>query len=169
MPAPTALKKAESTPLAADVPSAAQGRFSLFGFAFTGILKANSHVDNDQEFLLDAADVASADAEVMVPEAQDEDDDMAIDEEGRPRFAPSKDIVRRNTAYWAIKSCVADVYLGSYGQNRNTKSTHPTSSHDTVETIMAFYLPSHCGAFETTVPHEHQAENRRAKNIQIHH
>lgn len=51
-------------------------------------------IDNDQEFLLDAADVASADAEVMVPEAQDEGDSMAIDEEGRPRFAPSKDIVR---------------------------------------------------------------------------
>lgn len=93
MPAPTALKKAESTPLAADVPSAAQGRFSLSEFAFTRTLKANSRIDNDQEFLLDAADVTSADAEMMVPEAQDEGDNMAIDEEGRPRFAPSKDIV----------------------------------------------------------------------------
>lgn len=168
MPAPTALKKAESTPLA-DVPSAAQGRFALYTFAFVKTLGTNSRIDNDQEFLLDAADVASADAEVMVPEAQDEDDNMAIDEEGRPRFAPSKDIVRRNAAYWDIKGYFTDVYLGSYGQNRNTKSTHPTSSHDTIETIMAFYLPSHCGAFKTTVPHEHQAENRRAKNIQIHH
>lgn len=98
MPAPTAIKKAESTPLAADVPSAAQGIFSLSGFAFIGTHRTNSHIDNDQEFLLDAADVASADAEVMVPEAQDEGDNMAIDEEGRPRFAPSKDIVRRNAA-----------------------------------------------------------------------
>lgn len=72
MPAPTALKKAESTPLVADVPSPAQ--------------------DNDQEFLLDAADAASAEAEVMVPEAVDAENSMAIDEEGRPRFAPSKDI-----------------------------------------------------------------------------
>jgi RNA-binding protein PNO1 len=94
MPAPTALKKAESTPLAADVPSAAQGRFLLPRFTLTGTIKANSSIDNDQEFLLDAADVASADAEVMVPEAQDEGDNMAIDEEGRPRFAPSRDIVR---------------------------------------------------------------------------
>lgn len=66
--------------------------------SFIGTLRTNSRIDNDQEFLLDAADVASADAEVMVPEAQDEGDNMAIDEEGRPRFAPSKDIVRRNAA-----------------------------------------------------------------------
>lgn len=94
MPAPTALKKAESTPLAADVPSAAQGRIFSPIFAFARALRANLLLDNDQEFLLDAADVASADAEMMVPEAQDEGDNMAIDEEGRPRFAPSKDIVR---------------------------------------------------------------------------
>jgi RNA-binding protein PNO1 len=58
-------------------------------------LKTNSRIDDNQEFLLDAPDAASADAEVMIPEAQDEDDSMAIDEEGRPRFAPSKDLVRR--------------------------------------------------------------------------
>lgn len=63
-------------------------------FAFARGLKADLRIDNDHEFLLDAADVASADAEVIVPEAQDESDSMAIDEEGRPRFAPSKDIVR---------------------------------------------------------------------------
>lgn len=61
---------------------------------FSGrIFKAYSCIDNDQEFLLDAADAASAEAEVMVPEAVDAENSMAIDEEGRPRFAPSKDIV----------------------------------------------------------------------------
>lgn len=60
------------------------------------IIKAHPCIDNDQEFLLDAADAAAAEAEVMVPEAADAENSMAIDEEGRPRFAPSKDIVCRN-------------------------------------------------------------------------
>lgn len=67
----------------------------MFFEYFSGrTLKAYSCIDNDQEFLLDAADAASAEAEVMVPEAVDAEN-MAIDEEGRPRFAPSKDIVCR--------------------------------------------------------------------------
>lgn len=37
-----------------------------------------------------------AEAEVLVPETTDASNSMAIDEEGRPRFAPSKDIVRSN-------------------------------------------------------------------------
>ncbi|KAH7017874.1 hypothetical protein EDB80DRAFT_889022 [Ilyonectria destructans] len=72
MPAPTALKQAEDTPLATSVPLPA---------------------DNDEEFLLDAPDALPEDGSAFaVMEEGSSDDGMAIDEEGRPRFAPAKDI-----------------------------------------------------------------------------
>lgn len=72
MPAPTALKQAEDTPLATSVPLPA---------------------DNDEEFLLDAPDALPDDGTAFaVVEEGSSDDGMAIDEEGRPRFAPAKDI-----------------------------------------------------------------------------
>ncbi|KAK7416101.1 pre-rRNA-processing protein pno1 [Neonectria punicea] len=70
MPAPTALKQAEDTPLATSVPLPP---------------------DNDEEFLLDAPDALPTDPSAVVVAEQDSDDGMAIDEEGRPRFAPAKD------------------------------------------------------------------------------
>ncbi|KAF5020262.1 hypothetical protein F66182_7710 [Fusarium sp. NRRL 66182] len=72
MPAPTALKKAEDAPLAVDVPLPVE--------------------DNDDEFLLDAPDALATDANVLVPVTESNEDSMAIDEEGRPRFAPARDI-----------------------------------------------------------------------------
>ncbi|KAJ3519467.1 hypothetical protein NM208_g14116 [Fusarium decemcellulare] len=74
MPAPTALKKAEDAPLATDIPLPA--------------------AENDEEFLLDAPDPLPADSNAVVPVEEDNEDGMAIDEEGRPRFAPARDIVR---------------------------------------------------------------------------
>lgn len=71
MPAPTALKKAEDAPLATDIPLPV--------------------AENDEEFLLDAPDALPADANAVVP-VEDNEDGMAIDEEGRPRFAPARDI-----------------------------------------------------------------------------
>ena len=72
MPAPTALKQAEDAPLALDVPLPVEG--------------------NDEEFLLDAPDALPTDADVLVPVEESNENGMAIDEEGRPRFAPARDI-----------------------------------------------------------------------------
>ncbi|KAF5658335.1 pre-rrna-processing pno1 [Fusarium heterosporum] len=72
MPAPTALKQTEDAPLALDVPLPVEG--------------------NDDEFLLDAPDALSTDANVLVPVEESNENGMAIDEEGRPRFAPARDI-----------------------------------------------------------------------------
>lgn len=80
MPAPTALKKADDAPPSNVLPGEAQ---------------------QDEELLLDAADLpADGDSELIlqkVPRSQEGEEDgegMAIDEEGRPRFAPGRDIVR---------------------------------------------------------------------------
>ncbi|CAF3574720.1 pre-rRNA-processing protein pno1 [Fusarium graminearum] len=70
MPAPTALKQAESAPLANDISLPVEGA--------------------DEEFLLDAPGAEDADANVLVP--VEDSNDMQIDEEGRPRFAPARDI-----------------------------------------------------------------------------
>ncbi|KAL2756877.1 hypothetical protein ACRALDRAFT_1049112 [Sodiomyces alcalophilus JCM 7366] len=78
MPAPTALKKADDAP-PSDIPL--------------------SGAQQDEELLLDAPDLpADVDSELIlqkVPRSQEGEEDgdgMAIDEEGRPRFAPSRDI-----------------------------------------------------------------------------
>ncbi|CEJ93390.1 Putative Pre-rRNA-processing protein PNO1 [[Torrubiella] hemipterigena] len=71
MPAPTALKQAEDTPLPeATAPQDAAG----------------------DEFLLDTAEPMSDAIEFISPEDPEGDESMAVDEEGRPRFAPAKDI-----------------------------------------------------------------------------
>lgn len=70
MPAPTVLKQAESAPLANDISLPVEGA--------------------DEEFLLDAPGAEDADANVLVP--VEDSNDMQIDEEGRPRFAPARDI-----------------------------------------------------------------------------
>lgn len=49
--------------------------------------------DNEDEFLLDAPDAVAAEGEIFAPQDDGADETMAIDEEGRPRFAPAKDIV----------------------------------------------------------------------------
>ncbi|PHH92232.1 hypothetical protein CDD83_8343 [Cordyceps sp. RAO-2017] len=75
MPAPTGLKKADRVQPASEDPPAAQ--------------------EQDDEFLLDALDSTSIDVQepAAAPQDRDGDDDaMAIDEEGRPRFAPTRDI-----------------------------------------------------------------------------
>ncbi|KAG8412426.1 pre-rRNA-processing protein pno1 [Metarhizium acridum] len=73
MPAPTALKKAEETPLQA-------------------VEALSQTQDNGDEFLLGEPDAMPVDADTAPIADEQEDDSMAIDEEGRPRFAPSRDI-----------------------------------------------------------------------------
>jgi RNA-binding protein PNO1 len=73
MPAPTAVKKAEETPLEV-------------------VAEPLPQENNEDEFLLDAPDVPLAEGDFLGPKEQDGEESMAIDEEGRPRFAPAKDI-----------------------------------------------------------------------------
>lgn len=60
----------------------------------TGGSKANQDLETGtEEFLLDANEPMSGDIEFIAPQEPEASDAMAIDEEGRPRFAPAKDIV----------------------------------------------------------------------------
>jgi hypothetical protein len=66
---------------------------------------SDSGPGNDEEFLLDAPDALPTDADVLVPVEESNENGMAIDEEGRPRFAPARDIVSLTRA---IKLSVCD-------------------------------------------------------------
>lgn len=48
----------------------------------------------DDEFVLEASETVPVDMDAVLQPVKDSEDTMAIDEEGRPRFAPSRDIVR---------------------------------------------------------------------------
>jgi len=73
MPAPTALKQVEETPLEA-------------------VDASLQKPGDEEEFLLEEPNSWPMDGEPAPLADEPEDDSMAIDEEGRPRFAPSRDI-----------------------------------------------------------------------------
>jgi RNA-binding protein PNO1 len=95
MSAPTALKKAEDAPPAVDVALPVEGmkKIKYLNKRITETI-SDCDSDNDDEFLLDAPDALPTDANVLVPVEESNENGMAIDEEGRPRFAPARDIVR---------------------------------------------------------------------------
>ena len=72
MPAPTALLQAPAPEL----------------------VSAPAPEQQQDELLVDMQE-ASTEPSAVAPPTAAEDTDMAIDEEGRPRFAPGKDVVRR--------------------------------------------------------------------------
>jgi RNA-binding protein PNO1 len=57
-------------------------------------LVAAPALEQQDELLVDMQE-ASAEPSAVAPPTAAEDTDMAIDEEGRPRFAPGKDVVGR--------------------------------------------------------------------------
>jgi RNA-binding protein PNO1 len=77
MPAPTALLQPTTVPEAVPLPSA----------------------DQDDEVLLDVQDTDLTDPSAALPPSNDEDTEMVVDEEGRPRFAPGKDVV----SFWMMR------------------------------------------------------------------
>ena len=98
MPAPTALQKpAAETPLPDTVDEILQGVLCCL----TGLLLVAMETDIQ---CVDAADEGAltlpqetsspTEADFISPDAQDNDDAMAVDEESRPKFAPARDIVR---------------------------------------------------------------------------
>ncbi|TGO28960.1 hypothetical protein BPAE_0020g00050 [Botrytis paeoniae] len=93
MPAPTALlRRPEELAEATNVPAPDQSNQShdAVTMCIAGTV-ANVVPDQDDEFLLDAPEVTSADLDTILPPATD-NSEMNIDEEGRPRFAPAKNI-----------------------------------------------------------------------------
>ena len=72
MPAPTALKREQDAPLAADV--------------------AGHDASNDEPILLDTS--AALPLEPMAVDADPSTSEDVVDEEGRPKFAPAQDLVR---------------------------------------------------------------------------
>lgn len=57
--------------------------------------RTNRYSEGGDEYLLDTSDAVTGEGDFMIPQEPDSDNAMAIDEEGRPRFAPAKDVVRR--------------------------------------------------------------------------
>lgn len=62
-------------------------------FVFPSKWTNNYCEDNDDDYLLGEAGSELVDGEIAPLTNELEEDSMAIDEEGRPRFAPSRDIV----------------------------------------------------------------------------
>jgi hypothetical protein len=53
-------------------------------------------LEQEDELLVDMQEANTAEPSAAAPPTAADDTDMAIDEEGRPRFAPGKDIVCRD-------------------------------------------------------------------------
>lgn len=85
--------------------------------------------DNDEEFLLDAPNTLPIDANEVVPIEQGSDD-MAIDEEGRPRFAPAKDIVRFFSFTFKGRSRT-NKHIGPSDKSRHSKNPYSSPPNDT--------------------------------------
>lgn len=130
MPAPTALKNAEDAPPAVDVSLPVE--------------------ENDEEFLLDAPDALPTDVNVLVPVEESNENGMAIDEEGRPRFAPARDI-------------------DPVTRVETRKIPIPPHRMTPFKTVMDFYLPSSGRAPQATMSNEHQAKDSRAAIIEAYH
>ncbi len=78
MPAPTALVQPPAAPEASPAPAAQQ----------------------EDEFLLEMQEANPAEPSAVAPTEPTDDTEMAIDEEGRPKFAPGKDVVCGGLWWW---------------------------------------------------------------------
>lgn len=50
-------------------------------------------MQTNDDFLLEAGEDEPIDMDAVLPQVKNSEDSMAIDEEGRPKFAPAKDTV----------------------------------------------------------------------------
>lgn len=91
MPAPTALKQAELPEVLVEV-GAPQGDFFSHP-RHTHTQQITDIYEAEDEFLLQEVDMIPSDLDFISPVEEDGGESMAIDEEGRPRFAPAKDTV----------------------------------------------------------------------------
>jgi len=109
MPAPTALLKPSSAPETIPLPAPEQ----------------------DDELILDVQETDFADPNTGMPPVDAEDTEMAVDEEGRPKFAPGKDIVSLRCPAATTPGLLADVRLvtGPSSPYGNKKNPYPAKSH----------------------------------------
>lgn len=92
MPAPTALLQPTKVPEATPAPSPEQ----------------------EDELILDVQDSTLAEPAAILPPSNPEDVEMAVDEEGRPRFAPGKDVVCQAPGAGTAKRVGGDMF-NKYG------------------------------------------------------
>jgi hypothetical protein len=91
----------------------------------------------DDELLLDAPDMALSNPTANAPTGADNDTEMHIDEEGRPRFAPAKNIVRV-----ASRQNILGLTASGWSyKSRNAQSPHPTAPHKPLKSILAPSFP----------------------------
>lgn len=103
MPAPTALQAVPAPQDQADTVSQGEKRCKYM-FTIVQVTDVVNPADieiqdaenqGNEEFLLGGGgDDEPIDVDAVLPQVKNSEDSMAIDEEGRPRFAPAKDIVR---------------------------------------------------------------------------
>jgi hypothetical protein len=91
MPAPTALLQPTTAHEAVPVPAPEQ----------------------DDEFLVDMQQSSTDELTAAAPPTTTEDTDMAIDEEGRPRFAPGADVVRGGGSFSRSRTNLLMAFLVS--------------------------------------------------------
>jgi len=109
MPAPTALLKPSSAPETIPLPAPEQ----------------------DDELILDVQENDFADPNTGLPPVDVEDTEMAVDEEGRPKFAPGKDIVSLRCPAATTPGLLADIRLvtGPSSPHGNKKNPYPAKSN----------------------------------------
>ncbi len=94
MPAPTALKKAEDAPptdVDMSLPEGTKGCICFESIQLMWNYLGND--GNDAEFILGEENEPPVDMDTVLQPVKDTDEAMTIDEEGRPQFAPSRNIV----------------------------------------------------------------------------
>ena len=97
MPAPTALKKADDAPPVAQndiaIPEGLATRCYMHRSTANRPLPMDLE-NGDEEFTLETTD--NIDPDTILAPVKDNNDSMMVDEEGRPRFAAARDIVRQS-------------------------------------------------------------------------
>ncbi|KAF4123328.1 RNA-binding protein PNO1 [Geosmithia morbida] len=76
MPAPTALKQAEEAPLPIEVDS----------------MMPDDNGNDQTDFVLGSTNMDASEMDAVLEPVKDTNEDMKMDEEGRPQFAPARDI-----------------------------------------------------------------------------
>lgn len=110
MPAPTALVQPAAAPEPAVAPAPEQ----------------------KDELLVDMQEASAVEPTAVAPPANADDTDMAIDEEGRPRFAPGKDVVcpePRDQGHHERTNTFLTVVSESGTPRRDKKDSNSAKSH----------------------------------------
>ena len=98
---------------------------------------------DDGEFVLEASENLPVDMDAVLQPVKDGDESMAIDEEGRPRFAPSRDTVRSRLST-PSRNLGLTFIIGPCDPSRDPQDPRSTSPYDASETSLELNLPPNC-------------------------